>query len=68
MHHVSPGAAPEMELAQTTLTDGAVIARVRNAEASEVHATIELMIEHPINGHPLRLEALLGRLDLDVVE
>ncbi|TQJ51842.1 hypothetical protein [Phycicoccus sp. SLBN-51] len=62
VHHVDPGTSPEMELTQTTLTDGAVIARVRNVEASEVHATVELMVEHPLNGHPLRLEALLGRL------
>lgn len=62
VHHAVAGKAPEMELARTPLMDGAVIARVSNAEADEVHATVELMIEHPLSGRPLRLEALLERL------
>lgn len=62
VHHDGRTPGPGIHLSRDILNDGDLIARVNNAKPSEVHATVELMLEHPITGRPLRLEAILNRL------
>jgi hypothetical protein len=62
VHHNATELTPHVEWTHMPLTDGVVVARVKNADASEVHASVELTLDHPISRQPIRLESLISRL------
>lgn len=62
VHHDHQDPAPHMELSKNALRDGDIVGKVWNAAENNVHATVELMVEHPTHGQPIRLDALLSRL------
>lgn len=62
VHRQQSDPRTDLVLSRMPLSDGDIVARVAHANVDEVQAQLELMLEHPISGQPLRLESLIDRL------